>query len=78
MPYVVGENNRLCSNKGKRDLDEYNCKKAAEEMGLSFYVENEFDYPKGCYKINGVFFNKHSVGSRWQYAAPICSKQGED
>ena len=84
---MIGHN-ELCSDVGKIDIDENDCKTAAEEKGVP-YIDWWVDsvslsyssvYPKGCYigYGGGAFFNRNSVGRRSNGAAPICSNQGKD
>ena len=41
-------------------------------------VENDPDYPSGCYRTSyGVWFNEHPTGSTEPEAAPICQKDLE-
>ena len=80
--------NELCSDVGKVDIDENDCKTAAEEKGVPHidWGDNSVHpwasdvYPKGCYigYRGGAFFNRNSVGRRSNGAAPICSNQGKD
>ena len=87
---MIGHN-ELCSDVGKIDIDENDCKTAAEEKGVP-YIDWWVDsaslsyssvYPKGCYIANakgyrvGAFFNRISVGRRSKWATPICSNQGK-
>ena len=71
------EENKHCEDEGGVDMDEKDCKKAAEDMGLEFSGHYTLsDYPKGCFKVSSVYFNKHSVGSRRRYVNSICRNIG--
>ena len=81
LAYVLLGENKLCTDKGKFDIDENDCKKAAGERGLFFWSESTTNYPSGCYRVisdwsilenSTVYFNRHSFGSRRYDAAPIC------
>ena len=84
--YVVLEENKLCGDEGKLDIDENHCKKVAEKRGTAltgfnppnFNLDNSPNYPKGCFQIANVFFNRHSVGSRQSHSSPICRYQEKD
>ena len=75
------EENKLCSDDGKLYMNENECKKSAEHMGVEYGLTRKTpDYPKGCYKglsqNSAVRFNRHSVGSRDSYSKSICKNLG--
>ena len=81
LAYVVTEENKLCSDDGKLYMNENECKKAAEHMGLEYgLIRKTPDYPKGCYKglsqNSAVRFNRNSVGSRQSSIKSICKNLG--
>ena len=75
------EENKLCGDEiNSVGMDEKDCKKAAEDMGLEFsgYLTLS-DYPKGCFKISTkIYFNRHSVGSRRSSVQTICRNLGKN
>ena len=78
LAYVVIEEKKLCGDEGTNELmDEKDCEKTAEDMGLEFsgYLTLS-EYPKGCFKVSKVYFNKHSVGSRRSSIQSICKNLG--
>ena len=73
------EENKLCGDEGTNELmDEKDCKKTAEDMGLEFsYSFTLSDYPKGCFKVSTkIYFNRHSLGSRRSSVQSICRNLG--
>ena len=72
------EENKHCEDEGGVDMDEKNCKTAAEDLGLEFWGHlTHSEYPKGCFNVSSsVYFNKHSVGKRRRFLNSICTNIG--
>ena len=74
------QKNTLCEDENKLEINSENdCKGAAKLIGHYAGVKlNKGNKPKGCYiGSGGVWFNKHSVGSRQADSSPICIMKGK-
>ena len=79
---IAGSPARDCSDIGKNSvLDVAECRKAKSQLQINnFYQDGPwFELPKGCFKNkngNGVYWNTHETGAKYNEYFPICRKEG--
>ena len=81
---MIGKNS-LCTDEGLSEINEKDCKQAAEQRGLDFNTEKKYNFPAFCYKhaTNSVYFNRigydvqgNIYGQPEFRSAPICRYGG--
>ena len=59
--------NLLCTDKGYSEINEKDCKQAAERRGFDFNTEETYNYPAFCFLhfgTNSVYFNRAGIHNR--------------